>query len=102
MARNKLFVYEVIELESSKLLKRLNRMPLKGKQTPPAIVKRVKNEVEEMTFDIARTCNVLVNFPKLTIQGSEVVLGEPTVMLQNCRLVNISQLREIEKGDCIG
>lgn len=98
MARRKMFVYEVIEKESANLVKRMNHMPLKGRQTPPAIVKRVKDEVGEMAFDIARTCNVLVNYPFLTIQGNEVALGEPVIMLPNCKLVNIQQLRKIERG----
>lgn len=98
MARHKLYVYEIIERESAKLTKRLNHMPLKGKQTSPEIVKRVKSEVSDMSFDIARACNVLVNYPRLSIQGDKVVLGEPTIMLPNCRLVNMEQLREIERG----
>lgn len=97
MARYKLYVYEVIERESAKLVKRLNHMPLNGRNTPSAIVKRVKEEVSDMSFDIARTCNVLVNYPKLRIQGREVILGEPTIMLPNCKLVNLEQLKKIEE-----
>lgn len=50
-----------------------------------------------MSFDIVRTCNVLVNYPKLSIQGGKVVLGEPTIMLPNCKLVNLEQLKKIEE-----
>ncbi len=93
----KLYVYEVIARESAKLVKRINHMPLNGRKTSPAIVKRVNEEVSDMSFDIVRTCNVLVNYPKLSIQGGKVVLGEPTIMLPNCKLVNLEQLKKIEE-----
>lgn len=98
MAGHKVYVHEYINRESEKLVKRLNHMPLKGRQTSPAIIKRVKDEVGDLSFDIARTCNVAVSFPKLKIRGGEVVLGEPTIMLPNCKLVGMDELKRIEKG----
>ena len=97
MARNKLLVYQVIAREAESLTARLNHMPLKGRKTSPEIVKRVKDEVDDMSFDIARACNVLVNYPRLSIQGDKVSLGEPSILLPNCRYVSLEQLKEIEE-----
>lgn len=95
--RNRLFVYQVISREAESLTARLNHMPLKGRKTSPEIVKRVKEEVDDMSFDIARACNVLVNYPRLSIQGDKVSLGEPSILLPNCRYVSLEQLKEIEE-----
>lgn len=97
MARNRLLVYQVILRESETLMARLNHMPLKGRKTSPEIVKRVKDEVSDMSFSIARACNVLVSYPRLSIQGDKVSLGEPSILLPNCRYVSLEQLKEIEE-----
>jgi len=34
----------------------------------------------------------------MCIAGTEVVLGEPLIMLPDCRLINIEQLKDIELG----
>lgn len=38
----------------------------------------------------------MVSYPHMSIQGTQVVLGEPTIMLPDCSIVNFEQLREIE------
>lgn len=51
-----------------------------------------------MTFRIARKCNVSVNYPKWSIQGKKVVLGEPSVLLPTLRYVSFEELKAIELG----
>lgn len=47
---------------------------------------------------IARKCNVSVNYPKCSIQGKKVVLGEPSILLPTLRYVSFEELKAIELG----
>lgn len=95
MIRYKL-VHQRIRQEEKRLQSIYDGMPIKGKDTPPDTQKRVLQEMREMTFLLARECNVLVNYPKLSIQGTKVVLGLPSIMLPSCRFVSYEELRDLE------
>lgn len=89
-------VHRRIQQEEKRLQMIYDGMPIKGRETRPDTQKRVLQEMQQMTFLLARECNVLVNYPKLSIQGTKVVLGEPTIMLPNCRFVSFGELKELE------
>lgn len=95
MRRYKL-VHERIRQEEKRLQSVYDSMPIKGKDTRPDTQKRVLQEMRKMTFLLARECNVLVNYPKLSIQGTKVVLGPPLIMLPSCRFVSYEELRDLE------
>lgn len=89
-------VHERIRQEEKRLQSVYDGMPIKGKDTRPDTQKRVLHEMREMTFLLARECNVLVNYPKLSIQGSKVVMGPPSIMLPSCRFVSFEELKDME------
>ena len=89
-------VHRRIQQEEKRLQMIYNGMPIKGRETRLDTQKRVVQEMQRMTFQLARECNVLVNYPKLSIQGTKVVLGEPTIMLPNCRFVSCGEVKEFE------
>ena len=89
-------VHRRIQQEEKRLQMIYDGMPIKGRETRPDTQKRVLQEMQQMTFLLARECNVLVNYPKLSIQVTKVVLGEPTIMLPNCRFVSFGELKELE------
>lgn len=89
-------VYRRIEQEEKELEMIYSHMPIAGKNTKPDVARRVRQELQDMTFRLARECNVLVNYPKLSIQGTKVVLGPPTILLPSCRFVTYEELRELE------
>ncbi|MDO5146116.1 MAG: hypothetical protein Q4D60_03860 [Eubacteriales bacterium] len=89
-------VHRRIQQEEKRLQSVYDGMPIKGKGTREDTQKRVLREMQEMTFLLARECNILVNYPKLSIQGNKVVLGPPTILLPDCRYVTFEQLKELE------
>lgn len=89
-------VHQRIWQEEKRLQSIYDGMPIKGKDTRADTQKRVLREMQEMTFLLARECNVLVNYPKLSIQGTKVVLGPPSIMLPSCRFVSYEELRNLE------
>ena len=95
MRRYKL-VHERIRQEEKRLQVVYEGMPIKGKDTRSDTQKRVLQEMRQMTFLLARECNVLVNYPELSIQGTKVVLGPPSIMLPSCRFVSYEELRDLE------
>ena len=95
MRRYKL-VHERIRKEEKRLQAVYEDIPIKGKETRSDTQKRVIQEMRQMTFLLARECNVLVNYPKLSIQGTKVVLGPPSIMLPNGKYVTYEQLKNIE------
>lgn len=48
----------------------------------------IRKEIGNVTFRIARKCNVSVNYPRWSIQGKKVVLGEPSILLPTLRYVS--------------
>lgn len=84
--------------ESKKFMQQCKNLSIKGKQTTTKTIKRLDQLKSDMTFLLARECNVLVTFPKMHIEGSKVVLGKPHIWLPNCRIVDFETLVAIEDG----
>ena len=89
-------VHQRIRQEEKRLQSIYDGMPIKGKDTRVDTQKRVLQEMREMTFLLARECNVLVYYPKLSIQGTKVVLGPPSIMLPTCRFVSYKEIKDLE------
>lgn len=98
MARNFMYVHERIYKEQNAMLAEFRKIPVRGKRTSTADIKRVRNVVSGSGYRVARECQVIVSYPRMRIEGTEVVLGEPLIMLPDCRLVNMEQLKDIELG----
>ena len=98
MARNYMYVYERIYKEQNTMQAEFRKIPIKGKRTSAADVKRVRNIISDSNYQVAQECQVIVSYPQMCIAGTEVVLGEPLIMLPDCRLINIEQLKDIELG----
>lgn len=97
MARNFIYVYERIYKEENALRREFKKLNINGRKTSGADMKRLQNMISNSNYRIAQECSVIVNYPKMHIEGKEVVLGEPLIMLPDCRLVNIEQLKDIER-----
>lgn len=80
--------HEVIRREEARLLRILEEYPVNGRKTNTGTIKMIRKEIGNMTFRIARKCNVSVNYPKCSIQGKKVVLGEPSILLPTLRYVS--------------
>ena len=90
--------HEVIRQEEARLLRILEEYPVNGRKTNTGTIKMIRKEIGNMTFRIARKCNVSVNYPRWSIQGKKVVLGEPSVLLPTLRYVSFEELKAIELG----
>lgn len=102
MARNYMYVYERIYKEQNAMQAEFRKIPIKGKRTSAADVKRVRNIISDSNYQVAQECQVIVSYPQMHIEGIEVVLGEPLIMLPDCRLINMEQLKDIEVGGLQG
>ena len=98
MARNFMYVYERIYKEQNAMQAEFRKIPVKGKRTSAADVKRIRNIISDSNYQMAQECQVIVSYPQMHIEGIEVVLGEPLIMLLDCRLINMEQLKDIELG----
>lgn len=98
MTRNFMYVYERIFKEQNAIQRELGKIPINGRQTSQADQKRIRKIVLDSSYQIAQECSVLVSYPKMHIEGRKAVLDEPVIMLPDCRLVTIEQLRDIELG----
>lgn len=98
MARNFMYVYERIYKEQNAMQAEFRKIPISGKRTTAADIKRLRNIISDSIYRVALECRVIVNYPKMHIEGQEVVLGEPLIMLPNCRLIDMEQLKDIELG----
>lgn len=98
MARNFMYVYERIYKEQDAMNAEFRKIPINGKRTTAADIKRVRGIISSSNYQLAQECSVIISYPMMRIEGTEVVLGEALVMLPNCRLVSIEQLRDIELG----
>lgn len=96
--RNFMYVFERIYKEQNAMQVEFRKIPLQGRKTSSADIKRVKKIISRSAYVIAQECQVIVGYPTMMIKGTEVSLGEPTIMLPDCRLVTIEQLRDIEIG----
>lgn len=96
MARNYMYVYERIYEEQNAMQAEFRKIPIKGKRTSVADVKRVRSIISDSNYKVAQKCKVIVSYPQMCIAGTEVMLGEPLIMLPDCRLINMEQLKDIE------
>lgn len=98
MARNFLYVYERIYKEEDAMQKEFQKLAIQGKRTPAADQKRIRKIILDSTYQVAQECSVIVSYPRMHIEGQKVVLGEPLIMLPDCRLISIEELKRIEEG----
>lgn len=74
------------------------KIPINGRQTSSGDQKRIRNIISNSAYRVAQECDVIVSYPRMRIEGRRVVLGEPVIMLPDCRLINVEQLKDIELG----
>lgn len=98
MATRYFATYEVIRQEEARLHGKFETYPVNGRKTSVDTIKKIRQEIGNMTFRIARKCNVSVNYPRLSIQGKKVVLGDPSILLPTLRYVSFEELKTIELG----
>lgn len=98
MERNFLYVYERIYKEEDAMQKEFQKLAIQGKRTPAADQKRIRKIILDSTYQVAQECSVIVSYPRMHIEGQKVVLGEPLIMLPDCRLISIEELKRIEEG----
>ena len=98
MARNFMYVYERIFKEQNTMDREFGKIPVNGRQTSQADQKRIRKIISDSSYQVAQECQVLVGYPKMRIEGRRVILGEPLIMLPDCRLVSIEELQDIELG----
>ena len=96
MATRYFMTYEAIRQEEARLQERVRSYQVNGRTTSTGTIKMIRKEIGDMTFRIARKCNVSVNYPRWSIQGKKVVLGEPTILLPTLRYVSFEELKAIE------
>ena len=90
-------VYERILMEEEKLLEELAKIPMDGRRTAPANARKAFKLISDSCYRLAQGCNVLVSYPQKAIAGKKVDLGGMLILLPDCRLVTIEQLKEIEE-----
>lgn len=98
MARNFMYVYERIYKEANAMQRQFEKMQVNGRRTSEADQKRIRRIILDYSYQIAQECSVIVSYPEVHIEGKKVVLGEPLIMLPDCRLISIEELRKIELG----
>lgn len=98
MARNFMYVYERIYKEANAMQREFGKIPINGRKTTQADIKRIRKIISDSSYQVAQECQVIVSYPKMHIAGKTVELDEPLIMLPDCRLVTIEQLKEIERG----
>lgn len=98
MARNFMYVYERIYKEANAMQREFEKIPVNGRRTTEADQKRIRRIILDSSYQVAQECSVIVSYPRMHIEGQKVVLGEPLIMLPDCRLISIEELRKIELG----
>ena len=93
-----MYVYERIYKEQNAMQTEFRKIPIKGKRTSATDIKRVRSVISDSSYQVAQECQVIVSYPQMHIECTEVVLGEPLIMLPDCRLINMEQLKDIELG----
>lgn len=96
--RNFLYVFERIYKAENAMQEEFKKILIKGRRTAEADQKRIKKIVSDSSYQIAKECQIILAYPSMYIAGQRVVLGEPIIMLPDCRLVNMEQLKDIELG----
>ena len=84
-------------MEEEKLLEELAKIPMDGRRTAPANARKAFKLISDSCYRLAQECNVLVSYPQKAIAGKKVDLGGMLILLPDCRLVTIEQLKEIEE-----
>lgn len=98
MARGFLYVYERIYKGETEMQTEFRKIPVNGKRTSVADQKRVRRVISDNAHRIAQECSVLVSYPKMRIEGTAVNLGDVHIMLPDCRIISIEELKKIERG----
>ena len=98
MARGFLYVYERIYKGETEMQTEFRKIPVNGKRTSVADQKRVRKAISDNAHRIAQECSVLVSYPKMRIEGTAVNLGDVHIMLPDCRIISIEELKKIERG----
>ena len=96
MARGFLYVYERIYKGETEMQTEFRKIPVNGKRTSVADQKRVRKIISDNAHRIAQECSVLVSYPKMRIEGTAVNLGDVHIMLPDCRIIDIEELKKIE------
>lgn len=98
MARGFLYVYERIYKGENEMQTEFRKIPVNGKRTSVADQKRVRKIISDNAHRIAQECSVLASYPKMRIEGTAVNLGDVHIMLPDCRIIGIEELKKIERG----
>lgn len=69
MARGFMYVYERIYKEQNAMQAEFRKIPIKGKRTSAADVKRVRNIISDSNYQVAQECQVIVSYPQMHIEG---------------------------------
>lgn len=96
MSRKFMYVYERIYKAQNVMQKEFRKIPIKGKRTSAADIKRVLRIINNSSYQVAQECQIIVSYPYMHIAGTEIVLGEPLIMLPDCRLISMEELKKIE------
>lgn len=95
-------MYERIYKGENEMQTEFRKIPVNGKRTSVADQKRVRKVISDNAYRIAQECSVLVSYPKMRIEGTAVNLGDVHIMLPDCRIISIEELKKIEGGGEIG
>lgn len=98
MNRNFIYVYERIYKEQNAMQREFQKMAIQGKRTSAADQKRIRRVISDSSYRVAQECSVIVSYPRMRIEGQKVVLGDPLIMLPDCKLISIEELKRIENG----
>lgn len=91
-------MYERIYKGETEMQTEFRKIPVNGKRTSVADQKRVRKIISDNAHRIAQECSVLVSYPKMRIEGTAVKLGDAHIMLPDCRIIGIEELKKIELG----
>ena len=92
-------MYERIYKGETEMQTEFRKIPVNGKRTSVADQKRVRKIISDNAYRIAQECSVLVSYPKMRIEGTAVNLGDANIMLPDCRIISIEELKKIERGE---
>ena len=98
MARGFIYVYERIYKGENEMQAEFRKIPVNGKRTSVADQKRIRKVISDNAYRIAQECKVLVGYPRTRIEGTKVNLGAASIMLPDCKLIGIEELKKIEGG----
>lgn len=91
-------MYERIYKGENEMQAEFRKIPVNGKRTSVADQKRIRKVISDNVYRIAKECKVLVSYPRMRIEGTKVNLGAASIMLPDCRLIDIEELKKIELG----